>query len=284
MKHFKPFTKSRRGMTRISYEKTLTTDHPLKALTWGNKRGSGRNADGRITTRHKGGGVKRRYRDVDFLLNKKGVPARVASIEYDPNRSAFIGLLNYVDGERRYALMPQNVAVGQTILIAENAPITAGNRLPLKNVPIGTFVYGIELKPEGGAKIARSAGNFAEVVAQDAGWTHIKMPSTEVRKILDTCWASIGVASNDEHRLVNIGKAGRARKMGIRPTVRGSAMNPVDHPHGGGEGKQGRGHRRARSLWGKPTGKGQKSRTPKKYSNVFILSRRRVGKKRKVQQ
>src|SRR3989344_537886 len=282
MKSFKPFTKSRRHMTRISYEKSLTRSEPLKSLPWGHKRGSGRNAFGRITTRHKGGGVKRLYRGVDFLLNKKGVPARVASIEYDPNRSAFIGLLNFADGERRYVLMPQGVKVGDTILIAENAPIKPGNRLPLKNIPIGTFVYGIELKPEGGAKIARSAGNFAEVIAQDAGWTHLKMPSTEVRKVLDTCWASIGVASNDEHRLVNIGKAGRGRKLGIRPTVRGSAMNPVDHPHGGGEGRMGRGHRRSRSLWGKPTGKGQKSRTPKKYSNVFILSRRKVGKKRNV--
>ncbi len=281
MKHFKPYTKSRRHLTRISYEKTLTRSAPLKSLTWGNRRGSGRNASGRITTRHKGGGAKRLFRNVDFLLNKKGVPARVASIEYDPNRSAFIGLLNYADGERRYALMPQHVAVGEIILIAENAPVKPGNRLPLRNIPIGTFVYGIELKPEGGAKIARAAGNFAEVIAQDAGWTHLKMPSTEVRTVLDTCWASIGVASNDEHRLMNIGKAGRARKMGIRPTVRGSAMNPVDHPHGGGEGRMGRGHRRSRSLWGKPTGKGQKSRTPKKYSNVYILSRRKVGKRNK---
>ncbi|MBI4068095.1 50S ribosomal protein L2 [Candidatus Kaiserbacteria bacterium] len=281
MKHFKPNTPSRRQMSRISYEKTVSKNRLLKSLTWGNRRGSGRNAFGRITVRHKGGGVKRLFRDVDFLLNKKGVPARVASIEYDPNRSAFIGLLNYADGERRYALMPQNVAVGETILIAEHAPVKPGNRLPLRNIPIGTFVYGIELKPEGGAKIARAAGNFAEVIAQDAGWTHLKMPSTEVRKVLDTCWASIGVSSNDEHRLVNIGKAGRARKMGIRPTVRGSAMNPVDHPHGGGEGRMGRGHRRSRSLWGKPTGKGQKSRTPKKYSNVYILSRRKVGKRNK---
>jgi large subunit ribosomal protein L2 len=283
MKHFKPHTPSRRHMTRVSYEKTVTRAHPLKNLTKGGKRAVGRNAFGRITSRHKGGGVKRRFRDVDFMLNKKGIPARIASIEYDPNRSAFIGLLNYADGERRYALMPQGVKAGDTILIAEDAPVKPGNRLPLKNVPIGTFVYGIELKPEGGAKIARAAGNFAEVIAQDAGWTHLKMPSTEVRKVLGTCWASIGAASNDEHWLVTIGKAGRARKMGIRPTVRGTAMNPVDHPHGGGEGRAGRGHRRARSKWGKPTGKGQKSRTPKKYSNAFIISRRKIGKKRKEQ-
>jgi large subunit ribosomal protein L2 len=281
MKSYKPRTPSRRAMTRVSYEKTLTKKKPLKALTFGGKRSAGRNSHGRITTRHKGGGVKRRFRDVDFLLNKRGVPARVASIEYDPNRSAFIGLLNYVDGERRYVLMPQGVKVGTTVLTAENAPAKPGNRLPLKNIPIGTYVFNVELKPAGGAKIARSAGNYAQVIAQDAGWTHIKMPSTEIRKVVDTCWASVGAASNEEHRLVVIGKAGRSRKMGIRPTVRGSAMNPVDHPHGGGEGKAGRGHRRSRSLWGKPTGKGQKSRRPKKYSNKFILSRRHVGKKRK---
>lgn len=270
-------------MTRVSYEKTLTESKPLKALTHGGLRGAGR-AHGRIAVRHKGGGAKRRFRDVDFLLEKRNVPARLASIEYDPYRSAFIGLLNYADGERRYAVMPVGVKVGQTILVSENAPTIPGNRLPLKNIPIGTFVYNVELKPQGGGKIARSAGNFVEVIAQDAGWTHLKMPSTEVRKVLDMCWASVGVASNDEHRLVVVGKAGRSRKMGIRPTVRGSAMNPVDHPHGGGEGRSGRGHRRARSLWGKPTGKGQKSRTPKKYSNVYILSRRKVGKRSKQSQ
>jgi len=270
-------------MTRISYEKFVTSNEPVKSLTWGGKRSVGRNSFGRITTRHKGGGSKRLFRDIDFLLNKKGVPARIASVEYDPNRSAFIGLLNYADGERRYVILPQGVKVGDTVLIAENAPVKPGNRLPLKNIPIGTFVYGIELKPQGGAKIARAAGNFAEVIAQDAGWTHLKMPSTEVRKVLDTCWASVGSVSNDEHWLVNLGKAGRSRHMGIRPTVRGTAMNPVDHPHGGGEGRSGRGHRRARSRWGKPTGKGQKSRTPKKYSNTYIISRRKIGKKRNVQ-
>lgn len=267
-------------MTRVSYEKVVTTDTPTKALTHGFRRGSGRNNQGRITTRHKGGGVKRRLRDVDFHFNKRGIPAKIVSVEYDPNRSAYIGLIAYLDGERRYIVLPQGVTAGTHILIAEDAPASPGNRLMLKNVPIGTLIYNVELKPNGGAKIARSAGNFVELIAQDAGWSHLKMPSSEVRKVLDTCWASIGAASNDEHNLVNLGKAGRSRKMGIRPTVRGTAMNPVDHPHGGGEGRSGRGHRRARSLWGRPTGKGQKSRRPKKYSNTFVLSRRRVGKKR----
>ena len=169
--------------------------------------------------------------------------------------------------------------MGDTFLVSETAPLTLGNRLPLSKIPVGTFVYNIELKPGAGARIGRSAGNFCEVVAQDAGYTHLKLPSTEVRRVVDTCWASVGEVSNEEHRLVNIGKAGRSRWMGVRPTVRGTAMNPVDHPHGGGEGRQGRGLRRAKSMWGKPTGKGQKSRRPKKYSNVFIVSRRKVGKR-----
>jgi len=267
-------------MTRISYKEKLTSNNPIKSLTKGFKRSVGRNSAGRITTRHKGGGHKRRYRDIDFKYNKKDIPARIDTIEYDPNRSAYIGLLVYADGEKRYTVLPQTLKVGETILVSENAPVKNGNRLPLKSIPIGTFVYNVEIKPEGGAKLARSAGNSAEVIAQDAGYTHIKMPSSEVRKVLATAWASVGEVSNDEHRLVTIGKAGRARHMGRRPTVRGSAMNPVDHPHGGGEGKGGRGHRRARSKWGKPTGKGQKTRRSKKYSNALIVRRRKVGKKR----
>ncbi|PIR86551.1 50S ribosomal protein L2 [Candidatus Kaiserbacteria bacterium CG10_big_fil_rev_8_21_14_0_10_43_70] len=280
MKKYKPTTAGRRGMTRISYKEKLTSNNPIKSLTKGFKRSVGRNSAGRITTRHKGGGHKRRYRDIDFKYNKKDIPARIDTIEYDPNRSAYIGLLVYADGEKRYTVLPQTLKVGETILVSENAPVKNGNRLPLKSIPIGTFVYNVEIKPEGGAKLARSAGNSAEVIAQDAGYTHIKMPSSEVRKVLATAWASVGEVSNDEHRLVTIGKAGRARHMGRRPTVRGSAMNPVDHPHGGGEGKGGRGHRRARSKWGKPTGKGQKTRRSKKYSNALIVRRRKVGKKR----
>jgi len=267
-------------MTRINYREALSGDRPHKRLVKGGKFNAGRNAFGRITMRHRGGGHKARFRAVDFQYDKKNVPAKITTIEYDPHRSAFIGLALYADGDKRYVVVPRNTVIGDTFLVSETAPVKRGNRLTLSNIPVGTFVYNIELKPNGGGVIARSAGNFAEVVAQDAGYTHLKMPSTEVRKVLGTCWASVGEASNDEHRLVNLGKAGRSRWMGRRPTVRGTAMNPVDHPHGGGEGKAGRGLRRAKTLWGRPSGKGQKTRRPKKYSNVFILSRRRVGKRK----
>jgi large subunit ribosomal protein L2 len=265
-------------MSTVSYRGVITSTEPHKALTSGFKRSVGRNNQGRITTRHKGGGHKKLYRDVDFLYNKKDIKAIVETVEYDPFRTGFIGLVRYADGERRYMLLPKGVKTGDSIIVSENAPLTAGNRLPLRKIPVGTFVYNVEIKPLGGAKIARSAGIFAEVIANDAGYTHLKMPSTEIRKVPENAWASIGPVSNEEQWLVNIGKAGRSRWMGIRPTVRGTAMNPVDHPYGGGEGRQGRGLRRAKSKWGKPTGKGQKTRTPKKYSNIFIVSRRKVGK------
>ncbi len=280
IKAYKPTSPGRRGMTTLNYRELLSGHKPTKALMKGGKRGVGRNNAGRITVRHKGGGHKRAYRMVDFRYDKKDIPAKVASIEYDPFRSAFIGLSIYADGERRYTVLPQKMKVGDTFLVSENAPIKAGNRLPLAKLPVGTFVYNIELKPGRGAQMVRSAGNYAEVIAQDAGYTHLKMPSSEVRRVIGTAWASVGEVSNEEHRLVNVGKAGRTRWKGVRPTVRGTAMNPVDHPHGGGEGRQGRGLRRAKSMWGKPTGKGQKSRSPKKYSNVFIVSRRKVGKRR----
>jgi large subunit ribosomal protein L2 len=282
MKSYHPTTPSRRQMSTVTDKGFITREYPEKSLTFGRKRHKGRNAHGRITTRHKGGGHKRRFRDVDFMFEKKDIPARVAHIEYDPNRSGYIALIVYRDGEKRYMLAPKSVKVGQTILNSEKATLAPGNRLPLKNIPVGTFVYNIEVKVHGGAKLVRSAGNYAEVVAQDGGYTNIKLPSTEVRKVPESAWASVGEVSNEEHHLENIGKAGRSRWLGIRPTVRGTAMNPVDHPHGGGEGRQGRGLRRAKSMWGKPTGKGQKSRTPKKYSNRFIVSRRKVGNKRKA--
>lgn len=266
-------------MTRVSFKK-LTVSKPFKKLTKGKRRSVGRNSQGRITTRHKGGGHKRLYRNIDFLFNKRDIPAKIETIEYDPNRSGFIALILYADGERRYMLLPQSLKVGDQIIVSEKAPLKPGNRLKIKNIPIGTFVYNIELKPEGGAKLARSAGNHAEVIGQDTGYTLLKMPSSEVRKVLENSWASIGEVSNEERKLVNIGKAGRNRWLGKRPTVRGAAMNPVDHPYGGGEGKAGRGHRRARSKWGKPTGKGQKTRKPKKYSKILIIKRRRVGKRR----
>lgn len=280
IKTYKPTSKSRRHMSGVSYRSVLSGNTPTKSLTSGRKRANGRNNAGRITVRHKGGGHKRLWRDVDFRYEKIGIPYKIVSVEYDPNRTGFIGLAVYKDGEKKYVLLPKNIKVGEEFLTAENAEVKQGNRLPLKNIPVGAFVYNVELKPKGGAKIARSAGNFVQVVAKDAGSVDLKMPSTEIRKVKESCFASIGEVSNEEKRLENFGKAGRSRWKGIRPTVRGTAMNPVDHPHGGGEGRQGRGRRRAISLWGKPTGKGQKSRRTKKYSNKFIVSRRKVGKQR----
>lgn len=281
MKKYHPSTPSRRHMSTISFKKYLTASEPHKALTHGFKRDVGRNAFGRITVRHQGGGHKKLYRAVDFVYNKKDIPATITTIEYDPFRTGFIALVNYADGEKRYVLVPKTIKVGDKFIVSETAEVVTGNRLPLKKIPVGTFVYNVEIRPEGGARLVRSAGSFGQVIANDAGFTHIKMPSTEVRRVDENAWASIGTVSNDENRLVNIGKAGRSRWLGIRPTVRGTAQNPVDHPHGGGEGRQGRGLRRAKTRWGKPSGKGQKTRTPKKYSNVFIVSRRRVGKAKK---
>lgn len=280
MKRYKPTSPSRRGMTTINYGSLLTKTKPEKSLVKGYKRSVGRNNSGKITTRHKGGGHKKLFREVDFKYNKIDIPYTIKSVEYDPNRSGFIGLAQYRDGEKRYVLIPKGVSVGDVCVTSESAEIKAGNRLPLRNITVGTFVYNVEVKPQGGAKLARSAGNFIEVIAKDAGFVDLKMPSSEVRKVKDTAWASVGEVSNDENRLVNLGKAGRSRWLGIRPTVRGTAQNPVDHPHGGGEGRQGRGRRRAVSKWGRPTGKGQKTRTPKKYSNKLIVSRRKVGKRK----
>ncbi len=279
MKHYHPTTPSRRHMTTLPFKKYLTTSEPYKPLTKGMKRDVGRNSQGRITVRHQGGGHKKLYREIDFFYNKKDMKATIKTIEYDPFRTGYIALVQYADGERRYILVPKTMKVGNTFIVSENALIETGNRLPLKKIPVGTFVYNIEVKPNGGSKLVRSAGTFAQVIANDAGYTHIKLPSTEVRKVHETAWASVGTVSNEESRLVNIGKAGRSRWLGIRPTVRGSAQNPVDHPYGGGEQRTGRGLRRLKTRWGKPAGKGQKTRTPKKYSNVFIVSRRKVGKK-----
>jgi large subunit ribosomal protein L2 len=264
-------------MTTIPYRELLSGDKPLKSLTRGFKRDMGRNSAGRITMRHHGGGNKHTYRFVDFVFDKKEIPGTIATIEYDPNRTGFIGLVHFKDGEKRYMLLPKGLKVGDTVMTGVNAPITGGNRLPLKKMPIGTFIYNIEIRPGGGAKMVRSAGSFAQLIALDDGYAHIKLPSTEVRKVSEEGWASVGSVSNDEQRLVNFGKAGRSRWLGIRPTVRGSAMNPVDHPRGGGEGRQGRGRRREINVYGKPTGKGQKTRTPKKYSNHLVVSRRKVG-------
>ncbi len=280
MKKYNPRTKSRRHMTDINRKKFFTVSKPEKSLTKGGKRMVGRNNRGRITSIAKGGGHKRRFRLIDFKYNKKDVPARVVSVEYDPNRTAFIGVLSYRDGEKRYSILPQGIEVGSEIMVSEKAEIKVGNRLALKNIPIGAFVFAIELKSEGGAKLVRSAGSMAEILAQDGNYTQIKMPSSEVRKIHHSCFASIGAVSNEENRLVNLGKAGRSRWLGIRPRVRGSAKNPVDHPYGGGEGRQGRGRRRAITRTGRPVGKGQKSRRPKKYSNKLIISRRQIKRRK----
>ncbi len=279
MKTYKPTSKSRRQMTTVTYKGVLSKVKPEKSLTGGFKRAMGRNSQGRLTSRHRGGGHKRLYRDIDFKYDKKDIPAVIKTVEYDPNRSAFIGLAVYKDGEKRYVVIPKDIKEGATFIVSEKAPLTPANRLPLKNIPVGTFVYNVEIKVNGGAKISRSAGIFAQVVANAEGYTSLKMPSSEVRKVSENAWACIGTVSNEEHHLVNFGKAGRSRWKGIRPKVRGTAMNPVDHPYGGGEGRQGRGTKRPKTMWGKVTG-GRKTRTPKKYSNVFIVSRRKVGKKK----
>lgn len=280
MKKYKPTSAGRRDGSVVEYKKKLTStkSNPLKSLTRGKKSTGGRNSDGRTTNLYRGAGNKKSYRQIDFKYNKKDIPAKVETIEYDPNRSGFIALVCYADGERRYILAPQELKAGDTIVVSATAKVKVGNRLPLAAIPVGTFVYNVEINPGAGARLGRSAGNYVEVVAQDGHHTSIKMPSTEVRKVINTAWASIGSVSNEENRLVSIGKAGRARHMGIRPKTRGSARNAVDHPHGGGEGRSPRGHRRARTKQGRPVGKGQKTRAPKKYSNKLIVTRRKPGR------
>lgn len=277
MKYYKPTTASRRHMTGINYRDFITSQKPEKSLIKGRKRNVGRNSAGRITVRHKGGGVKRLYRNVDFKYDKYDIPAVVKTIEYDPNRSGFIALVVYNDGEKRYVLSPSQLKVNDKIITSEKAEIKTGNRLPLKKIPVGTFIYNIEIKNNSGAKLCRSAGVYAELLAHDKGYALIKMPSSEVRKVQDGAWANVGQVSNEEYKLINIGKAGRSRKMGIRPTVRGSAMNPVDHPFGGGEGRSGAGMRRPKNMWGKGI-RGVKTRRPKKYSNNLIINRRKKKK------
>lgn len=276
MKKLKPTTPGSRDTQLVTYRGVLSRSKPEKSLTVGIRRTGGRNNQGRITTRHKGGGNKRRYRMIDFLYNKKDIAAKVESIEYDANRTSFVSCVVYADGERRYMITPQKVKVGDTVIVKEEAPIELGNRMILKNIPVGTFVYNVELKPNGGAKIARSAGSFIQVSAHDEGKTSLKMPSGEIRKVQSICWASIGEVSNSEHKLVKKGKAGRNRWLGIRPTVRGSAMNPVDHPHGGGEGRQGIALRRGPKTRQGKLAYGVKTRKPKKYSNNNIVTRRKT--------
>ena len=273
MKSYKPTSAGIRQRTIVEYKKLLSGDKPKKSLLvrWHDK--AGRNNRGVITTRHQGGGVKKIYRTVDFMLDKMNVPGRISTIEYDPYRSAFISLVIYKDGDQRYVLTPQNIKVGDEVVTAPAAPIKVGNRLQLKNIPIGYQVFNVEVRPNGGAKVARSAGGYVEVLGTDDGMTDLRLASKEVRRVPADCFATIGAASNPDYSLINLGKAGRSRHLGIRPTVRGTAMNPVDHPYGGGEGVQPRGTKRPKTMWGKVTG-GRKTRKPKKWSSKFILQRR----------
>jgi len=281
MKKFRPRTPSLRHTELPSFRGVLTAGKPFKKLVKGGKRDVGRSGSGRISVRHKGGGHKRLFRDVDFMYNKKDIPARVETIEYDPHRNAYIALVCYKDGERRYVIAHSTLKVGDEFIVSEKAPFVPGNRNRLKNIPVGTYVYNVELKAEGGSKIARSAGNHVELVAIADGQAHLKMPSGEVRIVEDSVWASIGHVSNEEHKLRNLGKAGRSRWLGIRPTVRGSAMNPVDHPHGGGEGRQGIGLRRGPKTREGKQAFGVKTRRAKKYSNVFIVTRRKTAREKR---
>jgi large subunit ribosomal protein L2 len=282
MRKLKPKTPGSRGTKIVSYKKFLTAGvSPSKRLTKGVKRHAGHSGSGRISVRHKGGGHKRRYRMVDFLYDKKDIPARVESVEYDPNRSAFIALVCFFDGERRYVVASLGWKKGDKFIVSENAPIEDGNRTILKRMPVGTFVYNVEVQPRGGAKFARSAGTHAEVAAITDGKAHLKMPSGEIRKVSENAWASIGQISNEEHKLRNLGKAGRSRWLGIRPTVRGSAMNPVDHPHGGGEGRAGISLRRGPKTRQGKQAFGVKTRKSKKYSNVHIVQRRKNAREKR---
>ncbi|MCH7519355.1 MAG: 50S ribosomal protein L2 [Candidatus Dadabacteria bacterium] len=271
---FKPTTPGRRFMTGPDFSE-LTTDKPYKPLTSSKKRGSGRNSQGRVSVRHRGGGHKRRYRKIDFKRDKFGIPAKVATIEYDPNRSARIALLYYADGEKRYIIAPDGVNVGDTLISGENAEISPGNALKLKDIPPGTMVHNIELKPKGGGKLARSAGAEAQIMAKDGNYATIKLGSKEIRLVHLQCMATVGRVGNVEHELVVIGKAGRSRNMGRRPSVRGVAMNPVDHPHGGGEGKATKGNPHPVSPWGWIT-IGKKTRRNKR-TEKHIVKHRRIG-------
>jgi large subunit ribosomal protein L2 len=270
IKRFKPYTPSRRFMT-VSDFSEITKDEPEKSLTVGFVRGTGRNNQGRITCRHKGGGHKRRYRIIDFKRDKIGVPAKVVSVEYDPNRSARIALLVYADGEKRYILWPEGLKVGETVVSGPDAEIKVGNALPLRHIPVGTVVHNVELKPGKGGQLARSAGAFAQVMGKVGDYAQLRLPSGELRLVHLDCMATVGQVGNLDHENIVLGKAGRARWLGIKPTVRGTAMNPVDHPHGGGEGKTFGRH--PVTPWGKPT-KGYKTRRSKKYSDRFIIKRR----------
>ncbi len=270
IKNYRPYTKTRRFQTGLTFEE-LTTSKPFKPLLEPKTRISGRNNHGKVSVWRRGGGHKRHYRIVDFKRDKFGVPARVATIEYDPNRSAFVSLLNYADGEKRYILYPVGLKVGDTVVSGSDADIVTGNALPLKNIPVGTMIHNIELRPGKGGQMVRSAGGSAQLLAKEGEYAQVRLPSGEVRMVFMECVATIGQIGNLEHENISIGKAGRKRWMGIRPTVRGVAMNPVDHPLGGGEGKTS-GGRNPVTPWGQPT-RGYKTRN-NKLTDRFIVRRR----------
>jgi len=275
IKIYKPTSAGRRGMTGSTFEE-ITTSTPQKALMREKRGKSGRNNQGRVTVRHRGGGHKRAYRIIDFKRNKHGIPARVASIEYDPNRSARIALLVYADGEKRYIIAPLNVQVNDTLMSGPNAALRDGNTLPLRNIPVGTLVHNIEFQPKRGGQIARSAGTSAQLIGREEGYAQLRLPSGEMRTVPEDCLATMGQVGNTDHSNIKIGKAGRNRWLGWRPTVRGSAMDPKSHPHGGGEGRSPIGMPGPKTPWGKPA-LGYKTRRNKRTDKYII---RRRGKKR----
>jgi large subunit ribosomal protein L2 len=270
IRSYKPTSPGRRFVTRLEYAE-VTTDRPEKKLTEGISRSSGRNNEGHITSRHRGRGHKRRYRIVDFKRDKYDVPAKVATIEYDPNRSAFIALLHYADGDKRYILAPNGLVVGDTVVAGRKVDVRPANAMPIGNIPLGTLVHNIELKPGKGAQMVRSAGTSAQIMAKEGKYTTLRMPSGEMRMVLSSCMATIGQVGNGDHNNQSLGKAGRSRWLGVRPQTRGTAMNPVDHPHGGGEGRNKGRH--PVSPWGWPT-KGAKTRR-RKASDRLIVTRRK---------
>lgn len=273
LKKYKAITNGQRHMTSLDYSE-LSNTAPEKSLLVKLNKKAGRNNQGKITVRHQGGGAKRKYRIIDFKRNKDGIPGRVATIEYDPNRTANIALIHYADGEKRYILAPKGLKVGMELESGAEADIKVGNALPLKNIPVGSTIHNIELAPNKGGQLVRSAGTSAQILGREEKYVLVKLASGEVRKILATCRATLGEVGNEDHELVNIGKAGRTRHKGVRPTVRGSVMNPVDHPHGGGEGRQPIGRKSPVTPWGRPA-LGLKTRKSKKASERLIVRRKK---------
>ena len=278
VKKYKPTTPGRRDMTSYTFDE-ITKDKPERSLVKSKNKRAGRNNAGRVTVRHRGGGSKRKYRQIDFKRDKHDIPAKVAAIEYDPNRTARLALLYYADGEKRYILATTELKVGDTVMSGEKADIRSGNSLPIANIPTGTMIHNIELKEGRGGQIVRSAGSSAQLVAKEGDYAQIRLPSSEVRLVRQVCYATIGQVGNVDHGNIKLGKAGRKRNKGIRPTVRGSAMSPRDHPHGGGEGRSGIGMPSPKSPWGQPT-LGKKTRRNKQTSK-YIVRRRRTGKRRR---